>query len=118
MRLKGLSLLAIVAAAASVSVSAFAAPAKPAATTITVTMTEFKFALSKSSAPKGTVTFKVVNKGAIAHDFKIAGKTTPHIEAGKSATLKVTFAKAGKFPYICTLPSHAPAGMKGTFTVK
>jgi uncharacterized cupredoxin-like copper-binding protein len=118
MRLKGLALLAAVAAAVSVSVSAFAAPATPAATTVTVTMSEFKFVLSKSSAPKGTVTFKVVNKGAIAHDFKIAGKKTANIAAGKSGTLTVNFAKAGKFPYLCTLPSHAPAGMKGTFTVK
>ena len=40
------------------------------------------------------------------------------IKAGKTTTLKVTFAKAGKFPFLCTVPSHAAAGMKGTLTVK
>jgi uncharacterized cupredoxin-like copper-binding protein len=87
-------------------------------TTITVTATEFKFKLSKGSAPKGTVVFKVVNKGHVAHDFKINRKKTPLLAPAKSATLKVTFAKAGKFPYLCTVPGHAASGMKGTFTVK
>ena len=101
-----------------VTVVAIAAPAKQQATTVTVTMTEFKFALSKKSVPTGVVSFKVVNKGAIAHDFKINGKATRHLEAGQSQTIKVTFKKGGKYPYVCTLPSHAPAGMKGTLTVK
>jgi uncharacterized cupredoxin-like copper-binding protein len=29
----------------------------------------------------------------------------------------VTFLKAGKYPYLCTVTGHAAAGMKGTFTV-
>ena len=85
--------------------------------TITVTATEFKFKLSKTSAPKGSVTFKVVNKGKTVHDFKINGKKTPLIAAGKSASLTVKFTKAGKFAYLCTVPGHAAAGMKGSFTV-
>jgi uncharacterized cupredoxin-like copper-binding protein len=30
----------------------------------------------------------------------------------------VTFRKAGKYPYLCTVAGHAAAGMKGTFTIK
>ena len=82
-----------------------------------MTATDFKFALSKSSAPKGGVTFEVTNKGKIAHDFKIDGKKTALLQPGKKASLTVTFAKAGKFPYLCTVPGHAKLGMKGTFTV-
>jgi uncharacterized cupredoxin-like copper-binding protein len=97
---------------------AFAAPSHATATKITVTATEFKFKLSKASVPApGSVTFTVVNKGKLPHDFKINGKKTPQIKPGKSATLKVTF-KAGKFKYLCTVPGHAAAGMKGTLTVK
>ena len=33
--------------------------------------------------------------------------------AGKTATLRVTFTKAGKFPYLCTLPGHAAGGHEG-----
>jgi uncharacterized cupredoxin-like copper-binding protein len=83
-------------------------------TTVTVKATEFKFALSKKSAPHGTVVFKVTNKGHLPHDFKIAGKKTPLIKVGKSATLKVTL-KKGSYKYSCTVPGHAAAGMKGTF---
>ena len=90
------------------------------ATTITVTAgkpTEFHFALSKSSVAKGSVTFKIVNKGKLAHDFKIAGKKSAMVQPGKSVTLKVTL-KPGKMKYQCTVPGHAAAGMKGTLTVK
>lgn len=79
---------------------------------ITVTATEFKFKLSASTAHKGPVTFIVVNKGKLPHDFKIDGKKTPLLKPGKSAKLTVTL-KVGKNAYLCTVPGHAAAGMKG-----
>jgi nitrite reductase (NO-forming) len=100
---------------ASLVLSPVAAPAGQA--TVTVTATEFKFKLSTSSAKAGKVTFKVVNKGKLDHDFKIAGKKTPMIKPGKSATITATV-KKGKNAYICTVPGHATAGMKGSFTGK
>jgi uncharacterized cupredoxin-like copper-binding protein len=109
---------AVLAPGAGAALAAPSQHAAKAATTITVTATEFKFKLSKTSAPKGTVTFKVTNKGKTVHDFKINGKKTPTLAPGKSASLTVKFAKAGKFPYLCTIPGHAAAGMKGTFTIK
>jgi uncharacterized cupredoxin-like copper-binding protein len=119
MRVKTIT-AALVGAALAAAVPATAATAHHAAkaTTITVAMSEFKFKLSKTSAPAGTVTFKVTNKGKVPHDFKVGAKKTPLVGPGKSATLKVTFAKAGKFAYLCTVPGHAASGMKGTFTVK
>ena len=79
---------------------------------------EFNFTLSKKAVAKGTVVFNVTNKGSVSHDFKIAGKTTKQLVPGKSATLTVKISKAGKVPFLCTLPGHAAAGMKGTLTVK
>ena len=96
------------------------ATSAPTATVVSVTAgkpSELRFTLSKKSVAKGKVTFKVVNKGALEHDFKIAGKKTARLKAGKTATLTVTL-KAGKAPYLCTVPGHAAAGMKGTLTVK
>jgi uncharacterized cupredoxin-like copper-binding protein len=84
------------------------------ATTVKVTAKEFKFILSRKSAPHGKVTFKIVNKGALKHDFKIAGKKTKQLGHNKTATLTVTL-KKGKHPYICTIDSHAKFGMKGVF---
>jgi uncharacterized cupredoxin-like copper-binding protein len=111
--------LAVAGIAAPFAISAIGTESASAKTvTIRVTATEFKFALSKRSVPKGTtVIFKVTNKGKIEHDFKIAGKKTPILAPGKSATLKIVFKKKGKFGYICTVKGHAGVGMKGTFGV-
>ena len=86
-------------------------------TAVTVTATEFHFKLSKTSVPHGSVTFTLVNKGHVGHNFKIGGKKTAVIGAGKSAKLTVTLS-AGKAAYLCTVPGHAAAGMKGSLTVK
>jgi uncharacterized cupredoxin-like copper-binding protein len=96
-----------------------ASPVRANATVkITVKASEFKFALSRRSVPAGTtVVFTVINTGKISHDFKISGKKTPTLAPGKSAKLTVKFTKKGRFGYLCTLPGHAGAGMKGTFSV-
>ena len=88
-----------------------------ATTHVTVTATDSKFTLSKRSAPIGTVIFTVTNKGKISHDFKIAGKKTPLLAPGHSATLRVTFSKKGRYPYLSTVSGQAAAGMKGVFSV-
>lgn len=114
------------AAAAALTLSAIAAPTlvqakatahAAGATTVSVAASEFKFKLSTKSAKPGTVIFKVTNKGTIQHDFKINGKKTPLLSPGKSATLKVTFKKPGRYFYECTVPGHAEAGMKGYFKI-
>ena len=120
---KGSTLVVLVAVVVLVAaVAAFGGSAQQTATT-TVAVTagkpsEFRFTLSKKTILKGTGVFKVTNKGRIRHDFKIAGKKTPSLTAGKVSTLRVIFKKAGKYPYLCTLPGHAAAGMKGVLVVK
>ena len=117
---KGFGLVILVALVAlAAAVSAFGKPA--ATTTVAVTAgkpSELKFTLSKKTILKGTGVFKVTNKGALPHNFKIAGKKTVLLARGKTATLRVTFAKAGKYAYLCTVPGHAAGGMKGVFVVK
>jgi uncharacterized cupredoxin-like copper-binding protein len=118
MRSKGL--IAVLASAAVMLAIAVPAYGTPTATTVNVTAgkpSELKFTLSKKSVAKGAVTFQVVNKGTLEHDFKIGGKKTAKLKPGKTATLKVTL-KAGKAAYLCTVPGHAAGGMKGTLTVK
>jgi uncharacterized cupredoxin-like copper-binding protein len=78
---------------------------------------EFRFTVSLKSVKHGAVTFAVTNGGALPHDFKIGTKKTKLLVPGQSQNLTVTFAKAGKYPYLCTVTGHADAGMKGTLTV-
>jgi uncharacterized cupredoxin-like copper-binding protein len=95
------------------------APAHAAATTISVTGKEFSFHLAKTSISKPeTVTFSFRNAGTMKHDFAIGGKKTALIGPHKTAKVTVTFHKKGRFSYLCTVPGHAEAGMKGVFTVR
>jgi uncharacterized cupredoxin-like copper-binding protein len=108
--------------------------ARPSVTTITVTAgkpSELAFKLSKvSMVPAGTITFKVTNVGAAFHNFKIcatpvasaaaaaaknscAGKATPTLKKGQSATLTVTLSRSGTYEFLCAVTGHAAAGMKG-----
>jgi plastocyanin len=115
------------------AIPALASSSKTKATAVTATVTkaaEFKFKLSKTSVPHGAVTIKFVNQGQLPHNFhlcssnkggtavKCAGKGTPTISGGATATLKVTLTKPGKYEYLCEVPGHAAAGMRGILTVK
>ena len=94
-------------------------PTALSATTVQVKGSEFFFRLStKSIAKPGKVTFVFKNTGHVSHDFKINRKSTPLIQPGRTARIVVTFKKKGKYPYLCTVPGHAAAGMKGVFTVR
>jgi uncharacterized cupredoxin-like copper-binding protein len=83
---------------------------------VTVTASEFKFKLSALKVAHGKVVFHVVNRGKLAHDFKIAGKKTALLKPGKAVNLTVTL-KKGSYPYLCTVAGHAAAGMKGKLKV-
>jgi uncharacterized cupredoxin-like copper-binding protein len=119
-------LVGLLSAAAGVAAATFVLSPAPASgtpqraavtTKVTVAASEFKFKLSRKTVPVGVVVFLVVNKGKIKHDFEIHGKKTPLIKPGKSATLKVVFSKKGRYSYLCTVPGHARAGMKGVLGV-
>jgi alcohol dehydrogenase (cytochrome c) len=88
-----------------------------AASTVEVNGGEFFFKLSSQTAKLGKVTFVFKNVGHVGHDFAIAGNSTQVINPGQTAKLSVTFTKAGSYPYLCTVPGHAAAGMKGVLRV-
>jgi uncharacterized cupredoxin-like copper-binding protein len=94
---------------------------------------ELAFKLSKTSnVPVGTITFKVTNLGVAFHNFKVCtipvptaagaqnacfGKSTRTLKHGQSTTLTVPISLAGKYEFLCTIPGHAAAGMKGLLGV-
>jgi plastocyanin len=87
--------------------------------TVAVAASEYKFAISKTFVPANTrIIFKVTNNGSAPHNFKIAGKSTPILPSQGSAKFAVIFTKKGNYVYLCTIPGHAAAGMKGVLKVK
>ena len=118
-------------------------PAKPART-VTVAMSEgdgtMKFTPDRVEVKKGEqVRFVIENKGALAHEFRLATvkdndehaammRQMPdmqHHEAnavsldpGKSTKLLWRFSDAGTFEFACLIPGHREAGMHGTVVVK
>ena len=116
MKLRVLVLSLLVAAVGLALVPVAAPQTKATTSTVTVTMKEFKFILSTKTVHHGSVTFKLVNKGHLGHDFSISGHKSKTIGAGKTGTFTVTLS-AGHKPYKCTIDGHAAAGMKGVLTV-
>jgi cytochrome c551 len=113
--------------------TALAAPKPSPTTKISVTAgkpTEFAFKLSKLEAPAGTVIFSIKNGGAVPHTFKVCskpstssavnacvGKVTKTLKPNQSTVLTVVFKSKGVFEYLCTIPGHAAAGMKGRISI-
>ena len=108
--------LAVALVAAGPATSAHSPTAPP--TTVKVVMSDYAFALSKKRIVHGKAVFQVVNVGEVVHDFKIAGKKTPYYTTGQSGVLKVAITKPGRYPFVCTVPGHIAAGMKGVLTVR
>ncbi len=130
--LASLALLAALPAFARNTAGTGSAATTKVTKTITVTITaanQFRFKLSTAKVPRAVVTFKITNQGSLAHTFKVCtsnkggtanscnGKGTKTIAAGKKAVLVRTFLLKGKYEYLCTIPGHAAAGMKGILTV-
>jgi plastocyanin len=78
---------------------------------------EFAFTLSKSSGLPGLVTFKVTNRGTLAHAFAVAGAATKILRPGQSALLTVSFEKPGAYEYSSSVQGQAAKGMKGRLVV-
>jgi plastocyanin len=111
--------LAAISIATLALVSHASARTQARAKTIQVTAKEFSLKLSATSlARPGTVTFSVRNVGHMEHNFRINGKQTRLIAPGKTSRLVVTFKKKASYHYLCTVPGHAAAGMKGVFSVR
>jgi plastocyanin len=97
--------------------TAEAAPAAARATTVKVTAKDYSFQLSTNKVKPGAVMFEISNRGKTAHDFAIDGHHSKTLEPGKSARLEVKLSP-GRYPYTCTVDSHAKLGMKGVLVVK
>jgi hypothetical protein len=84
---------------------------------VNVTASDTNCLVSKKTAGRGLVVFKVTNVGKVGHAFEINRRKTRVLSHGKSATLRATFLRKGHYAYQCTTNGHATARMKGIFTI-
>jgi mono/diheme cytochrome c family protein len=78
------------------------------------------FAFGKAQGKPGPATIEMPNQSPIQHDIAITGPVNakgPVVGKGGVSSFK-TALKAGNYTFLCTVPGHAAAGMKGTLTVK
>ena len=66
------------------------------------------------------VRFMVTNAGKIEHSLVFEGieARIQSIMPGTMNTLEIIFSDSGAFTFICDIPGHAGAGMKGKVTVE
>ncbi len=84
-----------------------------------IAASDFAFSPTELTLTPGEpVNLTLVNRGAVPHDLVIAGLDVA-IEArpGQSSTVGFVPSEPGSYPFACTYPGHAGAGMRGTLTV-
>jgi uncharacterized cupredoxin-like copper-binding protein len=116
MKLYSLAVVAALGVALAAVGGAAARPSAVTATTVRVTAKDFFFRTSTKTVRHGRVTFVIKNAGSAVHNFAIAGHRSKMIGPGRTTRLTVML-KRGRFPYRCTVDSHAKLGMKGVLRV-
>jgi plastocyanin len=116
-------------AAAPAATTRGAAPRLTSVNVVAGKPSEFKFKLSRTSVPHGVVRFNVANQGLLPHTFKVCsapnrplvdtcnGTGSQMLSPGSGTSLSVTLLRKGSYEYLCTVPGHAAAGMKGILKV-
>lgn len=88
---------------------------------ITVTGTEFRFDPARFRAEAGTpLRIVFVNRGSVGHNLTVPAYDvgTPTIRPGQSATVTFTPQEPGTIGFLCTVPGHSEAGMRGQIIVE
>jgi uncharacterized cupredoxin-like copper-binding protein len=110
---------------ASKATATATATATPAAAAQTLQLTtppggQLKFDKTKLTAKAGTIKIEYSNPtdSGMPHGIAIqGGDSSPVVQPGAKTSVTVTLEK-GTYTFICPVPGHAQAGMKGTLTVQ
>jgi len=89
--------------------------------TIEITAEEFEFSPTEIKMEPGQpLELTLNNKGAIAHNvtFTDSDIATETIQGGGKTTVTTTFDEPGRYEFICSVPGHANAGMRGVVIVE
>jgi plastocyanin len=82
---------------------------------------DLKFIPQAAQAAPGRISIKSLNKSSTGHNIAIQGPGAtaagPVVSNGGVSQISVTL-KPGTYTFLCTVPGHEAAGMKGSLTVK
>jgi nitrite reductase (NO-forming) len=94
-------------------------PQADVASQIHVTAREFRFDPSSIQVAVGQpVTLVLDNAGTIQHNLQIEGRDDRLVASpGQTAKATVEFDTPGEYTYVCTIPGHKEAGMRGKLLV-
>jgi len=90
--------------------------------TVGIVLREFEFEPRPLKVRAGKVSFLLMNRGSVDHDFMIPEvmSAMEHgrdlVKPGQSKTIEVEL-KPGTYEAICTVPGHKESGMKVTLEV-
>ena len=88
------------------------------ARTLEVSAFDLGFEPAQLTVPApGRYEVALTNSGAIPHDITFAGGEMAHANAGETSTVEVDVPAEG-LSFICSIPGHEQAGMKGSVTVE
>jgi plastocyanin len=79
-----------------------------------------RFDTTRLTAKAGTIELVLTNPGSsgMPHGIAVQGHgSSKVVDPGRTATLTVSL-KKGEYTFLCPVPGHAAAGMKGTLTVR
>ena len=92
---------------------------------VEIVMTEMRFSPNRIDARAGqTVLMRIVNRGSQRHDLAFPAIGMPNLQGvetltmpGEATRLTISFDAPGTYPFQCTIPGHAAAGMTGAVFV-
>jgi plastocyanin len=112
----------VLALAAVLGAVAVAGPRQPAALPgsqrIALRAARTAYSTTTLSARPGSVTVSLANRDLFWHTFTIQ-RLGVNMDVPVGGTRSVSFTAApGTYSFVCTIPGHAAAGMRGTLTVR
>ena len=100
--------------------SSLAQPEDPAAPTFEIEASEFGFRPDRVEIPAGeSVNLRLTNNGNLPHDLSVPDLGFRLVAyPGETAAGGLEVDQPGEYRFLCTVPGHAQAGMKGTLVVE
>lgn len=107
--------------AALLAAAALSTTGARAGTNTTIIAEQFSFQPATVEADAGepiTITFE--NRGSLSHNLSFTGLDvkTKTIQSGNAIEITLEPKSPGTYPFVCTVPGHEQAGMKGKLVVE